>query len=292
MISYLNGHYLPKGEIAISPDDRGFLFADGLYEVMRSYDGEIFQPQAHIERLSYGAEQLRFQQMEFSFLIEVAEELIGRNQLNRGDAIIYIQVTRGIAPRLHKFPPPGTSLTVYATIRPFQPKTDEMTEGINVIFVPDQRWARTDIKSIGLLPNVLAQQRAMENNAAEAVFIRDGAITEGTRSNFFAVIGGTVITRPRTNYILAGITRKMVIEICQKSSIPFQERSIFETEAHEAQELFIAGTTVEVTPVVQIEGKNVGNGKPGPITMKLQKAFAELVHGTIEVTEKNFRNKY
>ena len=276
MLSYYNGKYLPKEEVAISPDDRGFLFADALYEVIRSYSGRLFQLQAHIERMNYGARELRFNVTDFSYLGNVAEQLIRRNNLIEGDALIYIQVTRGIAPRLHVFPSDETPLTVYATARSFTPDLDQLENGVNVIFVPDQRWSRTDIKSVGLLPNVLAKQRAVENNAAEAIFVRDGAVTEGTHSNFFAVIDGMVLTRPRTNYILGGITRQVVLDLCNQLSIPYQERSIFEAEARQADELFIAGTTVEVTPVVQIEGQNLGDGKPGPVVRKLQEAFTKL----------------
>jgi D-alanine transaminase len=273
MLSYFNGLYLPRDQIAISPDDRGFIFADGLYEVMRSYEGKLFQPQAHIDRLTYGAREIRFNVTDFGYLIDVAEELIRRNELTKGDAIIYIQVTRGVAPRLHQFPPPDTHLTVYATARAFEPKTDELEEGVGVVFVPDLRWARTDVKSIGLLPNVLAKQQAVESGAAEAVFIRDGSVTEGTHSNFFAVIDGTVLTRPRTNYILSGITRKVILELCERLDIPFQERALFEAEARRADELFLAGTTVEITPIVRVDGSNVGTGKPGPVTKRLQEAF-------------------
>lgn len=273
MLSYFNGKYLPKEEIAVSPDDRGFIFADGLYEVMRSYKGRLFQAQAHIDRLAYGAREIRFNATDFNYLIGVAEELIRRNDLNKGDALVYIQVTRGVAPRLHQFPPPETPLTVYATAKPFEPKSREQEKGVSVIFVPDLRWARTDIKSIGLLPNVLAKQQAVESGAAEAVFIRDGSVTEGTRSNVFAVIEGTVITRPRTNYILSGITRKVVLELCTSLDIPFQERALFEAEARGADELFLAGTTVEITPIVRIDGNMVGSGKPGPVTKRLQEAF-------------------
>jgi D-alanine transaminase len=167
-------------------------------------------------------------------------------------------------------------LTVYATARSFEPKTGEQEKGISVVFVPDLRWARTDIKSVGLLPNVLAHNQALENGASEAVFVRDGSVTEGTHSNFFAVIGGTVTTRPRTNYILGGITRLAILELCQKLSLPYQERSIPEGQAKAADELFIAGTTVEITPVVKVDGKRVASGRPGPVTRQLQEAFRKL----------------
>lgn len=276
MLSYFNGKYLEKDEIRISPDDRGFLFADGLYEVARSYSGKLFRMKDHVDRLNYGAREIRFPVTDFGYLEEVAEELIKRNNLVEGDAIVYIQVTRGAYPRFHRFPPACTPLTIYATVSPFEPKTEELEKGVRVIFVPDLRWARTDIKSVGLLPNVLAQNQAVESGASEAVFLRDGSVTEGTHSNFFAVIDGTVTTRPRTNYILSGITRQVILELCQKLSIPYQERSIPEEQALTADELFIAGTTVEITPVIRVGENKIADGKPGATTKQLQEAFREL----------------
>lgn len=279
MLSYFNGKYLPKEQIAISPDDRGFLFADGLYEVLRTYDGEIFQVQAHIERLNYGAREISFHTTDFSYLIEVASQLVDRNGLQNGDALVYIQVTRGAAPRFHRFPPAETHLTVYATARPFEPKKEEQENGISIILVPDQRRVRCDIKQVGLLPNVLAHQKAVENGAAEAVFIRNGKITEGTHSNIFAIFDGIVTTPPRTIDILGGITRKVVLEICANQMISFKEREILQSEMDRAEELMITGTTVEITPVVKMDGLKVGSGVPGPLTRKLQEAFYQFRRG-------------
>jgi len=277
MLAYFNGQFLAKDQISISPDDRGFLFADGLYEVIRSYEGRLFRLEAHLGRLSYGARQIRLRTSDFAFLGEVAERLIRENNLTPGDALIYMQVTRGVAPRQHRFPPPETPLTVYAAARSFTPKTSEQEEGIGVIFVPDVRWARTDIKSVGLLPNVLAQQQAVESGAAEAIFVRDGSLMEGTHSNVFAVVGAEVITPPRMPHILSGITRRIILELSMQLGIPCSERSISESEARRADELFITGTTVEITPVVKIDGQEVGTGKPGPITRRLQEAFRQEV---------------
>lgn len=277
MLAYLNDQYLPQDEIVISPDDRGFLFADGLYEVIRSYQGRLFQVQAHVDRLNYGARSLRLKVTDFGYLIEVAQELIRRNELDREDAIIYIQVTRGAAPRLHRFPPEDTPLTVYAVAMPFERRKKDQEEGVSVIFVPDQRWARCDIKSVGLLPNVLANQRARDFGAYEAVFVRDGFVMEGTHTSVFAVIDGEVLTPPRTNYILGGITRLVVLDLCEKLSIPYRERSISEPEAHRADELMVIGTTTEITPVVQVNGEKLGSGQPGPLTRRLQEAFFDRI---------------
>ena len=275
-IAYLNGRFSRKEQIAISPDDRGFLFADGLYEVMRSYEGRIFRALEHIERLNFGARELRFNQADFAYLIEVADRLIRDNDLTRGDALIYLQVTRGAAPRQHRFPPPETPLTVYASARAFASKFDEQQNGINVILVPDVRWARTNIKTVGLLPNVLAQQEAMEHQASEAIFVRDGFLMEGTHSNIFAVKSGEVITPPLSNHILSGITRRAVLELCDELSLPRSERPISKSEGLKADELFITGTTVEITPIVRIDGKPIGSGAPGAVTGRLQEAFRTM----------------
>lgn len=275
MLAYYNGQYLPKQEIAISPDDRGFLFADGLYEVIRSYRGELFQLDAHIQRLNYGAREIRLKETDFSFLGEVAQRLIRENGLH-GDSTVYIQVTRGAAPRLHRFPPVDTPSTVYATAQPFAPKTKEIEEGVNVILVPDLRWARTDVKSVGLLPNVLAQQQAIEQGASEAIFVRDGALMEGTHTNVFAVIDGQVITQPRTRNILGGITRQVVLGLCRELSIPFEEKPILEHDARRADEMMITGTTTEITPAIRLDGEQIRSGEPGPVTRRLQEAFFRL----------------
>ena len=267
---------MPKEGVAISPDDRGFLFADGLYEVMRSYEGRIFRAPEHIERLNFGARELRFNQTDFAYLIEVAEKLIHDNNLTRGDALIYIQVTRGAAPRQHRFPPTDTPLTVYASARPFTSKLEEQNNGINVILVPDGRWGRTNIKTVGLLPNVLAHQEALDRGAVEAIFVRDGSLMEGTHSNIFAVQGGEVITPPLSNHILSGITRRAVLELCDELSIPRAERPISEDEGLKADELFVTGTTVEMTPVVRMDDNPVGSGAPGAVTRRLQEAFRAM----------------
>jgi D-alanine transaminase len=276
---YFNGKYLPKEEVCISPDDRGFLFADSIYEVMRSYQGRIFEIEAHIERLNYGARQLRFQMTDFGFLQEVCANLLRANELLRREAVLYIQVTRGVAPRLHRFPSPDTSLTIYAEAKPFTPDRNAMRHGINVILLPDQRWARCDIKATGLTANVLAHQQALDQDAQEAVFIRDGAVIEGTHSSVLAVFGGCVITPPLTNYMLGSITRRVVLDLCRQLNIPIREKTILEEEFFQADEAMIAGTTTEITPIVKIGGRSLGRGEPGPITRRLQTAFRGLCAG-------------
>jgi len=279
MIAYFNSAYLPKNEVRISPDDRGFLFADGLYEVIRSYRGRLFRAEDHIARLNYGASHLRLPVLDFSFLVGVAEELLQRNGLGSADATVYFQVTRGAAKRTHAFPVAKTPLTIYGSASPFDEAVMEkkMAQGIAAITLPDQRWARCDMKTVGLTANVLANQKAHEAGAYEAILVRDGVLIEGTHSNFMAVFDGTLITAPACNYILGGITRKAVLELCAEHQVKCELRPIFASDFHRAEEAMIVGTTVEVTPVCTVDGKAVGSGNPGPVTRRLQKLLANEV---------------
>jgi D-alanine transaminase len=277
MIAYFNGQYLPKDRIAVSPDDRGFLFADGIYDVIRVYEGRLFEARAHLDRMGYGARALRFKSADFLYLEGVAERLVKENGLAEGQATVYFQATRGAAPRTHHFPPAETELTVYGIARPFQPHLEDLDKGVNVILVPDQRWARCDIKTVGLTANVLANQLAKECRAAESIFVRDGILLEGTHTNIFAVFDGVVVTPPKTNYILGGITRRVLIDICGEKSIPLREASLLQSELDRAEELMIVGTTTEVTPVVRIHGRPFRSGEPGPVARRLQKALQENI---------------
>ncbi len=278
MIAYFNGKFLPKEEITISPDDRGFLFADGLYEVIRAYNGCLFKTKDHITRLNYGATHLSLSVQDFSYLGEVARQLLEKNNLTQ-DATVYFQVTRGVAPRGHAFPDPAPAPTVFASAAPFNPEQTRhnMEKGLAVILVPDQRWARCDMKTVGLTANILANQQAKEKGAKEALFIRDGVIMEGTHSNFMAVIDDCLVTAPASNYILHGITRKLVLELCAANDIPHRETPIFVADLSKINEAFITGTTTEITPVTAIDGTPVGSDVPGPVTRELQKVFAALV---------------
>ena len=276
MITYFNSAYLPKDEVRISPDDRGFLFADGLYEVIRSYRGRLFRADDHIARLNYGAAHLRLPLLDFSFLIGVAKELLRRNDLEDANATVYFQVTRGAAKRTHAFPAVETPLTIYGSASPFDETAMEkkMEQGISAITLPDQRWARCDMKTVGLTANVLANQAAHQAGAYEAILVRDGVMIEGTHSNFMAVFDGTLVTAPACNYILGGITRKAVLELCTEHQVKCELRPIFASDFHRAEEAMIVGTTVEVTPVCTVDGKAVGCGSPGPVTRRLQQLLA------------------
>jgi D-alanine transaminase len=278
MISYFNNRFLPKEEVRISPDDRGFLFSDGVYEVIHTYHGKLFKVDEHLRRLETSLREIRIAGVDIETFKAIAEDLLTRNDLRSCDALVYIQVTRGAAPRKHAFPDNHTSPTVYLSPSPLNSSQQKADNGVKIILVPDIRWARCDIKSVALLPNVLASQQAAEQGAHEAVFVRDGAITEGSHSNFCAVFDGELVTYPKSNYILGGITRDVVLNLCREFGIPVREFPVLEKELRHADEIMMLSTTTEVLPVVQVDEWQVGNGKPGPITLKLQSAFREKTH--------------
>ncbi|MBN1219061.1 MAG: D-amino acid aminotransferase [Anaerolineae bacterium] len=277
MIVYFNGQFIPKENVGISPDDRGFLFADGVYEVIRVYHGQLFQADRHWQRLARSLGELRMDGLDLEIFGQIAGRLLDENHLDNSDALIYIQITRGAAPRQHAFPGQETPVTIYAAASPFTPSPEKMERGVKIILMPDIRWARCDIKTVALLPNVLAYQQARDGGAEEAVFVRDGAITEGTHSNFAAVFAGQLVTYPQSHYILAGITRAVVLDLCRELNIPANEFPIFEKDLPHADEMMLLSTASEITPVAQVDHWQVGNGKPGPITQKLQQAFRKLV---------------
>jgi len=277
MIVYLNGQYIPREQAFIDVDDRGFLFADGVYEVIHSYESHLFQMDAHLQRMEHGLRSLHIAIDDVQVMRGVAERLIAENGLTSGEVIVYIQITRGAAPRTHGFPPADTLPTVYATATQYTPQRDQAEEGIAAILVPDLRWARCDIKSLALLPNVLARQRAIEAGVADAIFVRDGVALEGTSSNFFGVFNGEVITAPKTNYILSGITRDVVIRLCADVGVPVHETPILEHQLGEAEELFLTSAILEIRPIVRLNDHPVGTGIPGPVTRRIQQAFRDLV---------------
>ncbi|HKJ98126.1 MAG TPA: aminotransferase class IV [Desulfotignum sp.] len=279
MTAYFNGRFMEKDEIRISPDDRGFLFSDSLYEVIRYYPGLLFRPEAHIRRLNHGADHLRLACRDFSRLVPAARDLIRQNNLTDQDALVYIQVTRGAAPRNHPFPDPVPEPTVYMCVSGFDPavKDRQRKTGIHAITVPDIRWARCDMKTTGLTANILASQQAAEKQAGEAIFVRDGVLMEGTHSNFMAVFDNTVTTAPLSNYILGGITRGTVLDLCRELNIRTSREPVYDNRIHLASELMITGTTTEITPIVTLNTTPVGNGTPGPVAQALQAAFSTKI---------------
>lgn len=274
MIVYLNGEYVDHANARVSVDDRGFLFADGVYEVARVYDGRIFQMQPHLERLAHGLGELRIRDDVAQDIAAISEKLLDENSLRTGDATIYIQVTRGAAPRAHAFPSPETPPTVYVIAKPFKNHPAKYwTDGVAAVTLPDERWTRCDIKSISLLPNVLANQKAKDQGAFEAIFVRDDVLIEGSHSNLWAVIDGVAVTYPLCGYILGGITRKLIVDRAAEIGLQVREEPIPVAALPRIQELFLSGTTTEVMPVVKLDQHVIGDGKPGPVTQKLQDAY-------------------
>jgi D-alanine transaminase len=270
---YFNYSYMSKADVRISPDDRGFLFADGVYEVIIAYGGRYFRKQDHLERLSNSLRALRISGLDPMSLDAVVEQLLVRNGADEADVTVYIQVTRGAAQRKHSFPNGDVAPTVYAQLMPFARKVD-MERGESVITLPDTRWSRCDIKSVALLPNCLANQQAHEQGCIEAILVRDGFVLEGTHSSFFAVIDGMARTAPRSNYILPSVTRRVVLEICRREGIPCSEETILLQDLDSAGEMFLAGTTTEIAPITQCDGRAVGTGRPGPFVQRLAELFS------------------
>lgn len=276
-IVYLNGSFVPQNKASVSPLDRGFMFADGVYEVIRSYRGSLFEQAAHTARLRRSLREIRIGQGASDGIEEKFPELLERNGLAESEALIYVQITRGAATRLHQFPVPETTPTVYAHAVPFDPPLEQRDSGIPVILVPDTRWSRCDIKSIALLPNILAKQMAEDTGAGEAIFIRNGMVTEGSSSTFCAVFSGTVVTHPESNIVLSGITKRVVFDLCSRTGIPVAERPFREDELPRAAEMMLLSTTREVMPVVSVDGMKVGDGTPGQLTRRIQAAFSEVI---------------
>jgi D-alanine transaminase len=276
MIVYLNGAFIDHADARVSVDDRGFLFADGIYEVIRVYEGRLFMAEPHMDRLRAGLNALRMDPGAAGGLLEVAERLLDENDLRAGDATVYMQITRGAAPRKHAFPSPGIAPTVYVAAKAFaQHPTDYFEHGVGAITVADTRWSRCDIKSISLLPNVVANQQAKEKGAFEALFVRDGALIEGSHSNLFGVMDGELRTYPECNYILGGITRRLIIELAAENGIVVREAPMYAHEIDDVDELFLSGTTTEVMPITTLDGSPLGEGRPGPVSRRLLQAFRE-----------------
>ncbi len=275
-VVYLNGQFLPREDARISPDDRGYIFADGVYEVVKYYDGKPFRYTDHFSRLKRSLKEVQINFEGLPGLEEVFKKLLEENGLTADHAGVYVQVTRGINKRVHHFPSdlrPG----VYAFSFEMPSYSENLRNGISVITREDIRWLRCDIKSISLLPNTMLYNQAVEEGAGECILIRNGNVTEATHSSVLAVKNGKVITHPLCNLILPGITRKVILEICHKFNIEAEERPITEKEMYEVDELIIAGTGSEITPVVKVNDKPIGNKKPGEVTRFLQNKFFELV---------------
>jgi D-alanine transaminase len=268
----LNGSIIERSEAKVDVEDRGYQFGDGVYEVIRIYNGKMFTATEHLKRFFKSAESIGitipFTNLQ---LKEMLQELLIKNNLETGN--IYMQVTRGTAPRNHLFPTENVVPTLVAyTIKGVRP-LDSLKLGVKAILTEDIRWLRCDIKSLNLLGNLLAKQKASEQGCFEAIQHRGQDVTEGSSSNIFIVKDGTVITHESNHLILKGITRDVILDLCTKNNIPVQERTFTLAEIESAEEAFLSSTTAEVMPVIEIDGKKINSGIPGPLTRKLQDLF-------------------
>ncbi len=272
---YVNGEYLPENEGKISIFDRGFLFADGVYEVTAVVNGKLVDYPAHMERLNRSLKELRMDwPCTRDDLDAMHQEMIRRNNLREG--IIYMQVTRGSADRMFNFPSPAPrpSLIAFTQVMALASNPKALA-GVKVITTPDLRWARRDIKTVMLLAPVLGKQEAYEKGAHEAWMVEEGFVTEGTSSNAYIVRDGKVITRGISNEILAGCTRRALFRLANEHGVEIVERKFTAAEAYAADEAFLTSASQFVMPVVEIDGHRIGGGQPGPVVRKLRALFLE-----------------
>ena len=270
-----NDYFTTREDVRIDLEDRGYQFGDGVYEVVRIYNGKPFQMDAHMRRFERSAKEIRLDlHTDINSIKDSLLKLLANSNLR--DGIIYFQATRGVAPRNHAFPNNATSIFSAYTKEIARPLT-ELENGVKIVTTEDIRWLRCDIKSISLLGNVLAKQYSVENSAKEAVQIRNGIVTEGSASNFFIIKDGMIYTHKANNLILKGITRDQVEMFAKELEVPFIEKEFTLDEALTADEAFITSTTSEVTPVIQINDHLLSE-KPGPVTKELQRLFTNLVN--------------
>ncbi len=315
---YLNGAFLPPAQAQVSAFDRGFVFGDGVYEVIPVFGGRLFRLPQHLARLDNSLREIHLTnplpatewQRVFERLVEIQQDDVQgrtsplrggehrtaaggsdpqgrgeveqrREQLPRragaagGDLSIYLQITRGVAPRDHAFPPNLTP-TVFAYAAPLKyPPAEQVERGISAITAPDIRWLRCDIKAIALLPNAMLRSQALDANAAEAILLRDGLMTEGAASNIFVVRGGRLVTPPKGPLILPGVTRDLVLELARAHGVPCAEEAVSEAALRSADEVWMTSSTKEILAITRLDGKPVGNGKPGPMHVRLLTLYKE-----------------
>lgn len=279
-VVFLDGNLVPLAEARISPEDRGFLFADGVYESIRYYPGGdgagvFFELEAHEQRLRASLAAIRLQPVDLQPLLTALPDLIEANGLIDEHASIYIQITRGVAPRSHAFPADPRP-TVYARARRFERLTKAWRDGVAVITVDDVRWGRCDVKSISLLANVLANDEAKSRGAFEALFVRDGRITEGSHTAVAFVVDGVLRTHPSGTHVLPSVTREVVLGLAVGLDIDVVEEAVERDALDRVDEVLLLGTTTEVMPVIAIDGRPVGVGVVGPVTRRLQEAYFAL----------------
>lgn len=271
---YLNGQFMPADQARVSVFDRGFLLGDGVYEVIPVYDGHCFELEAHLNRLQSSLDGVRMKNpMSPQQWKAMIEELVSRN--GSGDQSLYLQVTRGVAPRDHIFPT-GVEPTAFAMSNPLQAVPEKYKQyGIKAITLADIRWASCNIKAITLLPNSLLKQQAQEAGAQEALLIRDGYLTEGAASNAYVVLNGTIYTSPKDEKVLPGITRDVVLKLAADNNIPLLEQAVTEQQLKHADEIWMSSSTKEVLPITELDNEPVGTGKPGPVWKQIDRLYQQ-----------------
>jgi len=282
-IAYVNGRFVAQGEAVVHIEDRGYQFADAVYEVWALFDGKLADPEGHFARLERSLGELRIDMpMSRRALTTVLKETVRRNRIREG--LVYLQVSRGVATRDHAFPKPGTPPSVVITVSRVDREATEAraAKGVAVVTTPENRWGRCDIKTVGLLPNALAKQKAREVGAVEAWYVDDlGLVTEGASSNAWIVDGdGILRTRDTNANILRGVTRLSLIDVAREAGLKVEERPFTPEEALKAKEAFITGAGTLVLPVVAVDGKPVGSGVPGPVATRLRRLYIERAKAT------------
>ena len=274
----LNGRFVPYREATVAVDDRGFQFSESVYEVIRVYRGRPFEMERHMRRFQASADAIGLElKPGVDDLAAAARELLRRSGLQ--EAFIYLQATTGAAPRIH-LRPEGLEPTVLAMVSPATPPPQRwLAEGISAITVPDDRWARCYVKTTMLLPNTLAKRRAVEAGCDDAIFVRDGFVTEATAGNVFALVGGTLATPPRSNYILHGVTRDVVLELAAGKGMPATEGPIPVERLYAAEEVILTATGFDLLPITTIDGRRIGTGRPGDAFARLLDAYRRRTSG-------------
>lgn len=272
----INEHLVDEQDAKVPYNDRGYVFGDGIYEYIRTYNNNIFTAKPHFERLIRSAKEIGLElKYNVDELTELIQELLAANGVVNGG--VYIQVTRGAAPRDHAFPTPSVEANVMGFTKTYERPYKLLEEGINAITTEDIRWLRCDIKSLNLLGNVLAKERAVKYNAQEAIQHRGDIVTEGSSSNVYAIKAGEIYTHPVNNYILNGITRMVIKDIAEEKGIPFNEGTFTVDFLRNADEIIVSSTSIEVMPVVKLDGEQVGDGAVGPVTKSLQEGFNSYI---------------
>jgi D-alanine transaminase len=270
-----NGELKTRSDVKVDIEDRGYQFGDGIYEVIRVYNGEVFASNMHVNRLMDSAKLIQLKvPLTVAEIEALVKELIAEDKLRNG--IVYMQLTRGVCSRTHAFPINEVE-PVFVAYTKEMPYTGKVKPGVKAVTTDDIRWLRCNIKSLNLLGNILAKQLAVEASCDEAIQHRDGTVTEGSSSNVAIMVNGTLKTHPATNLILNGITRQVMLKLCADNDIPYVEEAFTVEEMMAADEVLYTSTSVEVTPIINIDGQPIANGEPGPITKSVQKLFSEEI---------------